>query len=536
MDFFDRIENHKNEIQAKSQALFRGQEDLDLITKGKVMPIGTVTNGRKKVSNGKWIPVKKDSKRANGNTKGEKVSDTGRTEADYYSATKDKINGSNSVKELRGILVAVNNKSIGWSETKRRALTTLTGLRFEKISGIKVPNITSYDSIKSAMEGSKSLEKSLQDEFAVLGVDLIKGGKKSGYYEDNAKNRKDGTVGQKYSKDKQEDDPKKKGKKEESSSGGGGGGEGEVTGHDIAHLSHMKDLVQSKDYDKAYEIYNTLPPEAQAKVPQDIVNEMVKNHHSEKEDSTWDDAGEKKDSDNKKDGKPKADDSKKDKTKEVSKSSEGKKLFSKIDPKKLDARVDQLIKKSEGLSKEVTADISGLVGEAGGSMYGLEFAVKGEGSLRRKLDKEAYEKEQSGVDFNIEDIIIGDSLRYTGKFDEANYSKGVIDTIKAMNAKGYETWKIKNTWGDDYPPYRGINCNFIKDGMVVELQFHTQSSLETKDPSHVLYEAAREVSATPEEIASLNKQMDEIWNKVPLPKGVAEIATVKNDIKDKIKI
>jgi len=61
-------------------------------------------------------------------------------------------------------------------------------------------------------------------------------------------------------------------------------GESSVDRHETAQLTHMKSLVESGDHAKAYEIYQSLSPEAQNAVPQNIVNDMVKDGHSEKTD------------------------------------------------------------------------------------------------------------------------------------------------------------------------------------------------------------------------------------------------------------
>lgn len=80
-------------------------------------------------------------------------------------------------------------------------------------------------------------------------------------------------------------DPKGPRKQEEE--GGGkspvqAGGSPEVSKHDIAQLAHMKSIADSNP-EKAYEIYQSLSPEVQEKVPQDVVNKLVSTSHTEKE-------------------------------------------------------------------------------------------------------------------------------------------------------------------------------------------------------------------------------------------------------------
>lgn len=99
---------------------------------------------------------------------------------------------------------------------------------------------------------------------------------------------------------KKEDPTKGKsgGKKEESGSGGKQSGPPSIDSHEVAQMTHLKSIMDS-DPDKAYEIYQGLSPEAQAKVPQDVTNKLVANSHAQKDDGVdFDNLG-KKDGDKK---------------------------------------------------------------------------------------------------------------------------------------------------------------------------------------------------------------------------------------------
>lgn len=76
-----------------------------------------------------------------------------------------------------------------------------------------------------------------------------------------------------------------KGKKEEFS----------PSDHGKAQLSHMKSIIDS-DPKKAYEMYKKLKPEQQSVVPQEVVDKMVKEAHTDekKEQTSWDDIGKQK--------------------------------------------------------------------------------------------------------------------------------------------------------------------------------------------------------------------------------------------------
>jgi len=125
-----------------------------------------------------------------------------------------------------------------------------------------------------------------------LGVDLIKG-----KAADEGEEREWG--GKKYKKTsgkwipvtdgkdkKKDDDPKNSSKKSEDPKSDGkakpSAGEG-VDKHEIAQLTALKATMESNP-EKAYEIFQSLSPEAQQAVPQDVVNKLVEGSHSEGED------------------------------------------------------------------------------------------------------------------------------------------------------------------------------------------------------------------------------------------------------------
>ena len=90
-------------------------------------------------------------------------------------------------------------------------------------------------------------------------------------------------------------DPKQK--KEEESGGDkspGAGGGMAMDKHEVAQLALMKDLVNT-DSAKAYEVFQSLSPEAQSHVPQDVVNKLVKEDHQKSEEGSdvWENAGNK---------------------------------------------------------------------------------------------------------------------------------------------------------------------------------------------------------------------------------------------------
>ena len=84
----------------------------------------------------------------------------------------------------------------------------------------------------------------------------------------------------------------------------------------------------------------------------------------------------------------------------------------------------------------------------------------------------------------------------------------------------------RNTWTSDQ--YKGINSRWREpeSGVLFEVQFHTQASLEAKELTHKAYERIRSMTEeTPEanrETVELKEFQREVNAKVPIPPGVTE--------------
>jgi HK97 family phage portal protein len=133
-------------------------------------------------------------------------------------------------------------------------------------------------------------------------------------------------------------------------------------------------------------------------------------------------------------------------------------------------------------------------------LVGLEYAVKSESSIARKLADFKTENEQAGKPFTREVALaeLKDSVRYTLMTDVEHYNAQVPSALKSLEADGYKVTKFKNYWDD--PIYKGINVNMrAPSGTIIELQFHTPESFHTKEHlNHKPYEEYR-LRATPEE-------------------------------------
>lgn len=76
--------------------------------------------------------------------------------------------------------------------------------------------------------------------------------------------------------------------------------------------------------------------------------------------------------------------------------------------------------------------------------------------------------------------------------------------------KGYNVVKVKNTWRKN-AVYKVINIILEKDGIKFEMQYHTKQSFELKNGKlHELYEKARILNVSAEELNRLNAEMKDL--------------------------
>lgn len=139
--------------------------------------------------------------------------------------------------------------------------------------------------------------------------------------------------------------------------------------------------------------------------------------------------------------------------------------------------------KAEALEPEITGIMTRMAGQYGGELVSLAHRLKTTDRIAQKIEREAKARGISAADMATK---VNDSVRYTMKFGDGDYVRGVQKTLDALKAQGYEM-KVKNYWRDG-DPYQGINVVLKKNGVVTELQFHSPSSYDVKETTnHALY-------------------------------------------------
>jgi uncharacterized Zn-binding protein involved in type VI secretion len=180
----------------------------------------------------------------------------------------------------------------------------------------------------------------------------------------------------------------------------------------------------------------------------------------------------------------------------------------------------EILAKAAQAEPTVTAALKSVEQDVGGQLTGLDYRMKSEDSLTRKIaDRSKHE--------SIENITsdINDALRYTLVVDENSYTQSVNTTIAKLESQGFKKLKVKRSWGKG-TPYKGINSVFeTPSGQAFELQFHTPESFHVKNEvTHGLYEKARLASTPVTEKVAIAKEMIRISDSLKTPLGVEQIA------------
>lgn len=146
-----------------------------------------------------------------------------------------------------------------------------------------------------------------------------------------------------------------------------------------------------------------------------------------------------------------------------------------------------------GRKIEYADALNGDAAPPGGDLAGFENRIKSESSLARKINSDMDEHAEAGEPITTTQAAeaIGDSLRYTVRFPDNEWTEGYLGARSALEAQGYTLVKDKPTWDNNY--YRGTNTNWTTpNGTTIEVQFHTSKSFQIKEQNHGDYEIYRD--------------------------------------------
>lgn len=174
----------------------------------------------------------------------------------------------------------------------------------------------------------------------------------------------------------------------------------------------------------------------------------------------------------------------------------------------------------------VESDIRGAVAEEGGEMRGLEWAVKSQDSIERKLREKYLPRGLMGDDLAG---ALQDVLRFTAVFHPADYSNSVQRTLWHLQAAGYQILGEDNSWapGDVYDALHYVLSGPMAS-VPIELQFHTEETWTLKElKQHVLYEELRDPQTTMDRQQELWDTMANWWEDIERPANADQFPGLK---------
>jgi hypothetical protein len=154
-------------------------------------------------------------------------------------------------------------------------------------------------------------------------------------------------------------------------------------------------------------------------------------------------------------------------------------------------------------------------------LAGLEHSLKGKDRLTEKVDNWM----SAQADLTAADAIrlVKDAIRYTFVYDETAYSAGVRADCDRLESSGFTPVDRQNSWEADQ--YKGINSRWRDpdSGMLFEVQFHTQESLDAKELTHPAYERIRDTKTLPDEVRQLREYQRDVCAGITIPPEATEI-------------
>lgn len=177
-----------------------------------------------------------------------------------------------------------------------------------------------------------------------------------------------------------------------------------------------------------------------------------------------------------------------------------------------------LLLNANRVERTVTASV-GSSAPGNWRVSGLEYRLKSPSSLAAKV---ALKSDSLGLRPDVVAPAINDVLRYTIVSPTADWFKdGVQQSLQSVIRDGNRIEGIENSFvlGN---PYMGVHA-VSEDGVGFEVQYHTAESLAAKNQTHVLYELARDPSASLEDRRRAFDAMAATFADVEIPKGIDAI-------------
>jgi hypothetical protein len=162
-------------------------------------------------------------------------------------------------------------------------------------------------------------------------------------------------------------------------------------------------------------------------------------------------------------------------------------------------------------------------------LVGFDHHIKGSDRLKEKVAERVSVKERT-VSETLANI--PDAVRFTFQYSETAYTAGVREDVKRLADQGFIQVELRNTWADKQ--YKGINSRWRepRSGVLFEVQFHTQASLEAKELTHGAYERIRDPLTSKAEESVLKAYQRQVNDLIASPPDVFTIENYPPEKRD----
>lgn len=190
----------------------------------------------------------------------------------------------------------------------------------------------------------------------------------------------------------------------------------------------------------------------------------------------------------------------------------------------------QTVEKHSAIEPRVTSNIEQAT-PVHARLVGLESRMKEPASVCRKVDK----KQREAVDFGEEpptaDEVTGrmkDVLRYTiVTSQEDSLADDAKNIAASLVGEGWKITEAENFFHSGNS-YKGLHLTVTdKDGVSIEVQIHSEASIDIKEKTHPLYEESRETSTSPGRVDELKGQMLALSGEVKNPKELDSMTDIE---------
>ena len=176
---------------------------------------------------------------------------------------------------------------------------------------------------------------------------------------------------------------------------------------------------------------------------------------------------------------------------------------------------------------KIAADMASISDKVGGTMDGLVHCCKTGTSLSSKIRRKQEKlKENDGIDATDVEAMekLDDIVRFTFKCDHDDMAEKCAAFEEELKKSGYEITRRDNKYLDKDPDYKAIHLQIkSKSGDLIELQIHSQESLDVKNVNHDIYDKSRELPKGSKKRTEMEENMKKRTRGLRNPKGIEKL-------------